>query len=493
MSGVLYKGIGTAPASLTQAPASTCVVPYPTGIVAGDTLVLCVADSAPTTVSTPSGWTSAKTALSVNGDLSSYVFVKNAAGTETGNLTVSMGASSVAIGVMLRYSGGPGTSNAAAFGGTASATQNTGTSSPAAGTLSTAPAAVDQVVRFYTASQITQSSSGTITAAVPGNWNTRASIITKNTSTYNVAVVAADQFDAVDNQTITSQSSAWAVIDIVIKAATPATPYPATNLNIGATGGQNHFLLQTAFAGDTNIYNVTEASLVAGYSVNPQFIATADGKGAQMMVNVAAPTTDGSSFPRTECRELSTDGVTNMTFNPQTGTHYMRGRTKITNLTTTKPTVVFAQCHNASSDIIALCTQLNTGTGNVQAIIRINGTSSGTPKMSTIYSANDEFDWMIQFTNSGYWAVYYQDLGTPFYDSVAHAALNPSNPIVYTGAADCYFKCGCYANTNTASEAGDATQFMELELRYLSHWHTGWTTPATITLPTPAQFAPFFG
>jgi Alginate lyase len=279
---------------------------------------------------------------------------------------------------------------------------------------------------------------------------------------------------------------------ILLYATAPDTNV-ASNVNIGASSGKNHFSLDTAFAGYADTVGLLEADLVNGWNTSPQFVATSDGVGVQMMVNVDSPTTPGSSFPRTEFRELSTDGVTLMGFNPATGTHWLRGRTVCTNLTVTKPTVVFGQCHNASSDIIALVTQKNTGSGLVELLIRINGTSSGTAKMSTNYTAGSIIDWMIEFSSSGYWAVYYMDLSVPFYDSVAHAISSPANPIVYSGSADCYFKAGCYANTNTASESGDATQFMQLELRYLQHWHTGWPTADPVVLPELDGFAPFFG
>lgn len=267
----------------------------------------------------------------------------------------------------------------------------------------------------------------------------------------------------------------------------------ATTLNIGTGSGQNHFDLDTAFASYTATVNVPEASMVSGWNTVREFCSVTDNygrAGVQFMVNVDAPTTSGSTNPRTELRELDTDGLTQYGFNPQTGTHYLRGRTKVTNLMVTKPTIVWAQCHNASSDIIALVTQLNSGTGLVELLIRINGTSSGTKKMSTHVVVGDEWDWMIQFTSSGYWAVYYHDLSTPHYDSTAHAVSAPSNPIVYSGSADCYFKTGCYANSNTSSELGDTTQFGQIELRFLQHWHTGWPTPSPAIVLPPAPLVP---
>lgn len=507
---VTYQSVGTGPASLTTGNAVSVAVAYPAGVVLGDCLVLCAVTSAASgAITTPSGWAAQKTGSAIGSHMAYGVYTIVATSTEVsasaaaGSLTVSHGTSSLNAGVMLRYS----TVAASPVGSSVAATATATTTSPTSGgTLSPAPSALDHIVRFYCHVQTTHATGMTMT--VPGtttnvNWNERAHVITAcaTAGTLNCAISAADEFfntgNPFDAIALTSNDTGeWAVIDLAIHSATPATPFPGTILDLGTAGGKNHFLLQAALEGDSNIIAVNEANLVAGWAQTFATRAVTDSygvNGVQLAVQVDAPTTDGSSNPRTEFRELSTDGLTNMGFDPSTNTHWMRGRTKLTHRTVTKPTVVWAQCHNASSDIIALVTQLNSGTGLVELLIRINGTSASTKKMSTDCEVGDEWDWMIEFTNSGYWAVYYQDLGTPFYDSVAHAIANAGNPIVYTGSADCYFKAGCYANTNTSTEGGDTTQYMQVELRFLQHWHTGWTTPDTIVLPQRSQFAPFFG
>lgn len=504
---VTYQSVGQGPATLTTGNATSVAVAYPTGVALGDCLVLCAITSAASgAITTPSGWTAAKTGSAINSRMAYGVYTKVATSTEVtasataGSLSVAHGTTSLNAGVMLRY----GTVAASPVGSSVAATSaSASTTSPTSGgTLSPAPSALDHIVRFYCHVQTTHATGMTMT--VPGtttnvNWNERAHVITAcaTAGTFNCGISAADEFyDAgapFDAVALTSnQTGAWAVIDLAIHAATPASPFPGTILDLGTTGGQNHFLLQTALEGDANITSVTEANLVAGYAQAFTTRSVVDGygvNGVQFAVQVDAPTTDGSSFPRTELRELDTDGVTNYGFDPGSGTHWLRGRTKVTNLMATKPTIVWGQCHNASSDIIALVTQLNGSTGLVELLIRINGTSTGTKKMSTHVVDGDQWDWMIEFTSSGYWAVYYHDLSAPFYDSVAHATANPSNPIVYTGSPDCYFKAGCYANSNTASELGDTTQFAQVELRFLQHWHTGWPTPDVITLP-PAPIIP---
>lgn len=294
-------------------------------------------------------------------------------------------------------------------------------------------------------------------------------------------------------------------VGLLIYATNPDTTV-ATNLNIGTASGSNHFLLQTAFAGYSTINQLTQADIIAGWNTDPEFLAVTDSwgrPGVQMNVSVAAPTTDNSSFPRTELRELSTDGVTSMAFDPTSGVHYLRGRTKIGHLAATKPTLIMAQIHDGATgvgDLLAINTQLSGG--RIQLQLRVNGSASQLPHPYLDIAPGDEFDWMI-YIDTGNWSVFFNDFGTAYYTKAQFDALIAADVIAgtgrvdafsWSGAAEYYFKAGCYSNSNTASESGDTTQFMQDELRYLQHWHTSWPTPSpAITLPQTSQFAPFFG
>lgn len=96
---IAYGSAGTA---LNQSVASTSwAVPYPAGIAAGDLLVLHMLTSA--TVTSPAGWTLIYNETVVTNPRGG-VWIKVAAGTETGNLTVSVGSATGAA-QMHRYTG----------------------------------------------------------------------------------------------------------------------------------------------------------------------------------------------------------------------------------------------------------------------------------------------------------------------------------------------------------------------------------------------------
>lgn len=110
---------GTSGAVAYSAQNGTSVAPaYPSGIAAGNLLVLTIGMKPSTanggTVTTPAGWTLVHgytgqggygtTLAADSGNTNLFIFVKEAAGTETGSLTVTVGTNNVCWAVITRYS-----------------------------------------------------------------------------------------------------------------------------------------------------------------------------------------------------------------------------------------------------------------------------------------------------------------------------------------------------------------------------------------------------
>lgn len=217
---VLFGAVGSYPASpFTAAAVTTVPVPYPSGILPNDVLVLCAINSGPATYTTPAGWT-LKQSGTINSNLASYLFTKTAVGTESGNLSVTVGSAVCAAG-MVRYAGALplSTSQIRSTISTNSSTTNS-TTSTAAGTLSPVPASTDLVVRCYTWSQ-SNASTGMSLSNPGGTWTTRLNLVT-NSSTFNCGMVIADKLAGTDNQTVTASGTnatgSWLVSDIAIEA-----------------------------------------------------------------------------------------------------------------------------------------------------------------------------------------------------------------------------------------------------------------------------------
>lgn len=259
------------------------------------------------------------------------------------------------------------------------------------------------------------------------------------------------------------------IVDSKLGSLTPVTT-PAQVLNIGALPGQNHFALQVAPVGETVVQVKTQADLASGYDLDPNFHRILENDGTsrvQFWARMDGATTSGSSYSRTELRELQQDGVTNVGFDVSTGTHWMRGKSRITHLSAVKPEVVIAQLHNGDADRIAIRTQVISGV--TKLLVRVNG-SAVTPRLYETYITGTEFEWMIKVVNGiGY--VYFNDMLNPFITTVA---MTPT-----TGVNTWYFKAGAYAQSNVAG-GETATDYDAVQLRDLQHWHTGWADPMPV-------------
>lgn len=275
--------------------------------------------------------------------------------------------------------------------------------------------------------------------------------------------------------------------------ATNADTTAATNLNIGTASGKNHFKLQTAFLGYVDDTELDQSDIVAGWNTDPQFRANADGT-VTFAVQAGAPgTSPSTTYPRSELREMSTDGVTDLAWNALSGIHWMRGRTRIGSLGPVRPHATLFQLHDGGGgfpslvgEVIQISAQVESGVRRLR--LRLWDTTVNIPPLADSADSGDVLDWMC-YINAGYWAFYFNDLGTPFYDSNNFAADGYTD--TFTGNAEYYFKCGMYPQTNETYE--DPAAVSSADVSYLRHWHTGWPTAAAVTLPKTAQFAPFFG
>lgn len=252
-------------------------------------------------------------------------------------------------------------------------------------------------------------------------------------------------------------------------SGTQPTPTPGQVLNIGSGAGKNHFYVQTAPTGGSSWVAHTQAEIEAGYTEDPYFktVGTSAPYRVQFWARMDAPQTSGSSYSRSELREVDENGV-NYKFDALSGTHEMHGRTRITHLPPTKPELVIAQLHNGDADRIAIRTQVISG--QTKLLVRING-NAVLPRFAEPYVLGTEFEWKIRLVG-GVAYIYYNDMTTPIIES--SALVQTSNP------AGWYFKTGAYNQSNETIDS--ATEWGSAELRDLSVSHSNIPEPA----PTPA-------
>lgn len=194
---------------------------------------------------------------------------------------------------------------------------------------------------------------------------------------------------------------------------------------------------------------ITQPQL-ATYSVDPWFVATPACDGVQFRAPVDGVTTSGSSYPRSELREMTNNGTTNASWSSDSGTSTMVINEAVTALPNTKPHIVVGQIHDSSNDI---------------SVFRLEG--------STLYVTNgDTSHYAVATTN-------YQ-LGTPFeakfvvsnnqIQAYYNGTLVTTIPASFSGA---YFKAGAYTQANcTNSSPCDDTNYGESVIYSLSVTHT---------------------
>lgn len=233
-------------------------------------------------------------------------------------------------------------------------------------------------------------------------------------------------------------------------------------LGIDGTAGGNHFKLQAALDGAGAVYEQTRAQLVAGYYEDDNIFPVGDDQEwCRFRVRIDGPTTGGTDYARSELREMQTNGTSEAAWSTASNTHRMKATIRVPSLSVfTKPTIIFGQIHDGSDDLLQVCTELNATSGLVEGKLRINGSSSGRPKLSLDWRELEEHTYLIDITG-GVTRVYWDDLNNPI-----HITSDISS-------ATAYFKVGCYPNTNETTD--DPTDVAMVDVKDMRVWHTGYS------------------
>ncbi|GAB3740913.1 polysaccharide lyase family 7 protein [Microlunatus parietis] len=225
-------------------------------------------------------------------------------------------------------------------------------------------------------------------------------------------------------------------------AAPAECSYPADVLDL--TGWK----VTLPTGGDEDPQEVTQPEL-AEFAADPWFVALEDCDGVQFRAAVNGVTTGGSSYPRSELREMTADGSDEAEWSTSEGTHIMTVEEAITALPAEKPEVVAAQIHGGGDDLTT---------------IRLNG--------SELYVTNDD--------NSRYHLITadYQ-LGTRF--TAEFRATGGAIEVYYNGELEttievdsdsAYFKAGAYTQANCErSDPCDDSNFGEVQIFGLAVSH----------------------
>jgi hypothetical protein len=170
---------------------------------------------------------------------------------------------------------------------------------------------------------------------------------------------------------------------------------------------------------------ITQPEL-ATFVLSPYFYVDSAGDGVVFMANAGGFTTSSSSYPRSELREMTSNGSSNASWSNTSGTHTMVVKEAFTHLPDVKPHVVGAQIHDASDDVIEVRLE------GSRLFVDHNGTNLG--DLNTNYALGTTYTLKIVAAN-GHIQAYYNDVLKVDY--------------THSGSG-WYFKAGCYTQSNTS-------------------------------------------
>ena len=168
---------------------------------------------------------------------------------------------------------------------------------------------------------------------------------------------------------------------------------------------------------------------LATCSVDPWFRINAAGTAVQFRAAVNGETTSGSSYPRSELREMTNGGATNASWSTTSGTHTMYIDQVVTSLPQTKPHIVVGQIHDSADDVTVF--RMESGT-----LYMTNGNDTHWTTLGSI-GVGTRFN--VKFEVSGG-----QIRG--YLNGVLKATLAKST-------SGCYFKAGAYTQANCTNSS----------------------------------------
>ncbi|MBL8155270.1 MAG: polysaccharide lyase family 7 protein [Anaerolineae bacterium] len=192
---------------------------------------------------------------------------------------------------------------------------------------------------------------------------------------------------------------------------------------------------------------------LARYIANPWFLLNPESSGVIFRAPVNGTTTSGSSYPRSELREMASNGLVRASWSSTRGTHTMLIDQAITAVPQTKRHVVAGQIHDSSDDVIVIRLEYP------KLYVNVDGKNVLT--LDENYVLGERFT--VQFVVSGgKTAVYYNGSTTPVY------TLNKS-------FSNAYFKAGAYTQSNCDREGSsslcNASNFGEVVIYRLAVRH----------------------
>lgn len=226
-------------------------------------------------------------------------------------------------------------------------------------------------------------------------------------------------------------------IPTATRTPTPTQPAPTVTLPGGATVPAQVLNLTnwkiTLPTGSSGSPTEIKQPALATFAVDPWLIV-ANGNSVRFRSPVNGVTTSGSSYPRSELREMTNNGAANAAWSSTTGTHTFTYEAAVTAVPQTKKHIVVGQIHDGSDDVIVIRLEYP------KLFIDIGGSDG--PTLDANYTLGKKFTAKFE-VNGGQTRIYYNNSTTPAYTLTKN----------YSGA---YFKLGAYTQSNCSTEGSSS-------------------------------------
>jgi hypothetical protein len=268
----------------------------------------------------------------------------------------------------------------------------------------------------------------------------------------------------------------------------------ANILGFGLSTGP-HYQLDYSTATSAGITTASQATLASSNGIASICSVSGDGTGVTLRSDVDVDPIASNGYPRTEWRELATDGTTLRSFNRSTGDHKVDFLVLAEHLPPIKPSFVFCQIHDATLDVLELAVQPRSDfatTGKMEVVLRIDSTGTGSSS-SGIPRPVADFGTVSELAASPKWLNGWVRVGAiapgsvagwqVFCNGVLIQSWDAGMPVMWTtGASGSYFKSGMYLQTKwTGSGTGgletDRNEYGQATWRVFKTTHPSETAP----------------
>jgi poly(beta-D-mannuronate) lyase len=231
------------------------------------------------------------------------------------------------------------------------------------------------------------------------------------------------------------------------------TGSPAAFLNFGGIGGY----WNVGIGYPTGHVDISYAELTGGFTDSPYFVMNAAGTAVVFWVPMnGGRTSSNTKYPRTELRELKSDGVTKASWSGTTGHHRLQGKSKVMHYAPIKCEMVVGQIHDATQDALQLRAEATSATASQTWRLSIFG--SEVKDLISGVSLGQEVSWDVD-VNAG--ALTVKINGTSQWSSTP-GFISSGN----------YFKAGAYTQQNSTDQANSPSDYASVELRDLILTHS---------------------